>query len=602
MKAFLVMLLVLSFCVAVHAQPQAPVTWGEPRWAYLAGWPGLPQITTNRVIPMGDTLLFTAVNVGSPVSDTILVCSSFDNGQTFTPWHAISQGNELASAHFAGSAGRYYAFFSQAAVPPSRVWLRTSDDGGLTWSNVQQYREDTYAMCGFASGSEVLAKYIGSWNNSNWRTCVIRSTDRGQSWSVPIVIDTADFYMYGFDQTIAFTAGHRLIVELPLPTVTPDLRLYVARSDSTGQNWTPFEVLPCAYYDEYGCQNRAAIIGDTASEAAGVVGVFGDWDASAPMTPFHYRTGDVAAGWEDCVQMGPPRIIPPLFTTYVPLNIGHGKLWMVGWERYNQPQWNYLAVRFSANHGRNWFPVQIPADSLATSMLFSGQIRGNQIDLYWAQGCCGQAQPWDYRMVTGTITPDTTFPEVVPMAMPPDSVRVGQQLEFSVMVTDNDTLSEVRLVIVELSGDTLRYGMERGAGHVYSFSWVVPDSGYYLYWFEAEDFWENIATLPDSGAFHFVTEGWSASSDFILHPSSFSLSVFPNPCNTWPALTLSPEWFVQGPVEITVYNALGQEVIRQTTTRAMVSFSPDIPAASGTYLLQVSNRRHLAMEKFVVLK
>jgi hypothetical protein len=131
---------------------------------------------------------------------------------------------------------------------------------------------------------------------------------------------------------------------------------------------------------------------------------------------------------------------------------------------------------------------------------------------------------------------------------------------------------------------------------------VVPDSGYYSYWFEAEDFWENIATLPDSGTFHFVTEGWSASADFILHPSSFILSVFPNPCNTWPALTLSPEWFEQGPVEITVYNALGQVVIRQTTRGGSVSFSPDISAASGTYLLQVSSRQHSALRKFTVLK
>jgi hypothetical protein len=99
-----------------------------------------------------------------------------------------------------------------------------------------------------------------------------------------------------------------------------------------------------------------------------------------------------------------------------------------------------------------------------------------------------------------------------------------------------------------------------------------------------------------------VADGGSASGDLILHPSSFILSVFPNPCNTWPSLTLSPDWFVRGPVEFVVYNALGQELIRQMAASSPVSFSPEIPAASGTYLLQVSNRVHSAMQKFVVLK
>jgi hypothetical protein len=594
---------VLTICCSLRllfAQPQAPVVWGEARWAHLAGWPGLPQIVTLRVIPMGDTLLFTARNSGGPVSDTILVCSSFDNGQTFTPWIPISDGSSSVAAFFTGSAGRFYAFFNVGTIPPDETWLRVSADGGLTWGAVQQYRTNTYLLRGFAVGHEVLAVFRSSLNN-NLRTEVIHSTDFGQSWSAPVVVDTADFYLAYCGQSIAFTQSHRLLIEEPVPSRS-DLRLYVALGDNTSQNWTTFRVLPCPYYSEYGCQNRATVIGDTALEAAGVLGVFGDWDASAPMTPFHFRSGDVSAGWEDCVMIGPPRSIPPIFTTYYPVNIGHGKLWMVGWERHIQGQWNYFAVHFSANHGKNWYPVQVPADSLAQAGFFSGQIRGNQIDLYWAQGCCGQAVPWDYRMVTGTITPDTTLPQLGPVGAPPDTVRIGQPLSFSVRAADNDTLSEVRLLIVGMFRDTLRYEMVRGADDVYGLTWVVPDSGYYRYWFEAEDFWENIATLPDSGTFHFVTEGWSSSSDFIFHPSAFSLSVFPNPCNTWPTLTLSPEWFARGPVEVTVYNAMGQEVIQQTVTGTSVAFSPRIPVASGTYLLQVSSRQHSALQKFVVLK
>ncbi|MBL0061437.1 MAG: hypothetical protein IPP40_08135 [bacterium] len=52
--------------------------------------------------------------------------------------------------------------------------------------------------------------------------------------------------------------------------------MYVATGDSTGQNWTPFEVLPCGYYDHWMCNDRMEILGDTASEAAGILGAFSD--------------------------------------------------------------------------------------------------------------------------------------------------------------------------------------------------------------------------------------------------------------------------------------------------------------------------------------
>jgi len=599
-KTWLVLLVAL-LSVAVQAQPQAPVVWGEARWAHLAGWPGLPQIITLRVIPMGDTLLFTARNSGGPVSDTILVCSSFDNGQTFTPWIPISDGSSSVAAFFTGSAGRFYAFFNEGTIPPDETWLHVSVDGGLTWGTMQQYRTNTYALRGFAVGSEVLAVFRNSLNN-NLSTQVIRSTDGGQSWSAPIVIDTADFYLVYYDQTIAFTRAHRLIVEEPVES-RYDYRLYVARGDSTGQNWTTFQVLPGQNNVEEAVQ-RAAAAGDTAREVASVLtelGYRGD-PFGVPVRPRYHRTTDGGASWEMPVNLTGQRWVIPQTSTYIPANVCQDRLWLVGWEHVLGTGWNYLGTRFSANHGKNWYPVQTAADSLRDADFFSAQIRGNRIDMYWEQGCCGQAHPWDYRMVTGMITPDTLLPVVQSLTAIPETVSVRQQLLFGVSATDNDTLSEVRLVIVELSGDTLRAGMLRAADHLYYISWVVPDSGYYSYWFEAEDFWENIATLPDSGTFHFVTEGWSASADFILHPSSFILSVFPNPCNTWPALTLSPEWFEQGPVEITVYNALGQVVIRQTTRGGSVSFSPDISAASGTYLLQVSSRQHSALRKFTVLK
>jgi hypothetical protein len=316
------------------------------------------------------------------------------------------------------------------------------------------------------------------------------------------------------------------------------------------------------------------------------LGIFGLGDFT-PDRPIHYCTNDASTGWESCVALTEEaHVIPWFLSTSVPLNICHGNMWLVGWEHLSPGWGSFLMTRFSANHGKNWYPLQIAADSVRQLIFLSGQFRNNQVHVYWCQGIAAADPPWDYRMVTGTITPDTTFPELSLGTMPPDTVRVGQQLDFSVVVTDNDTLSEVRLVIVELSGDTLRTGMLRAADDLYYRTWVVPDSGYYEYWFEAEDFWENIATLPDSGTFHFVTEGWSASSDFILHPSSFILSVFPNPFNSSTQIEFTLP-FTQR-VSLRICDVLGREVTVlvneiQTGGRHEMTFDASgLP--SGTYL------------------
>jgi hypothetical protein len=600
-KAFLVTLMVLSLGLAVRAQPQAPVVWEEARWAYLAGWPGSPLITTLQVIPMGDTLLFTAFNIGSAVSDTILICSSFDNGQTFTPWSGLTRGEESVIAQFTGSAGRFYCFLNRQDPSPLALWLRMSDNS-VGFSDPEQYWQDAYVPCGFASGNEVLARYAGI-VDGHFAAIVIRSTDRGQSWSAPTVIDTADFGHQYTHQAIAFTRTQRLILAEPAENQT-DYRLRVARSDSSGQNWTTFQVLPGQTVDSVGART-GAIVGDTSSEVAGVLGAYSyRHDPLGPLRPLFFRTTNGGESWQmpACLTDGASGITS--WITCSPLAVCRGKLWLVGWEHDDPQGWNYLATRFSANHGRNWYPLQVAADSLAQSMFFCGQIRGNRMDLYWVQGCCGQAQPWDYRTVSGAITPDTAFPQLSPLLAPPDTVRVGQQLEFSAMVTDNDTLAEVRLVIVELSGDTLRFEMPRTAVHPYYITWVVPESGYYSYWLEAEDFWENIATLPDTGMLHFVTEGWTAAEDFIPHPSSLRLSVYPIPFNS----TTQIEFTLPSTqrVSLRLYDVLGREVavvmneIRTAGRHEMTFDASGLP--SGVYLCRLEAGGMAQTRKIVLVK
>lgn len=582
------------------AQHQAPIEWEQPRWANLTGWPGLPRIGTLRVIPMGDTLLFTGFRMApNQVHDTLLVCSSFDNGQTFTPWIPITDGNTAVYGIWTGSAGRFYCFVNKDIPLPWAGWVLVSEDGGLTWSAPRAYRENRMYMGGFASGHDVMAKYV-NYEHNDAQTRTIFSSDGGDTWSPPVIVDTAAFILMDLDQSIAFTRTKRLLIDQPAPS-RHDRQMYVATGDSTGQNWTPFEVLPCEYYENWMCNAVMDILGDTASEAAGILGTFSD-GISLDLWPLHYRTSDAGGDWESCVPMTEDPYVIPWSGTNVTLNIGVGKLWLVGWE-HRSPEWgNWVMTRFSANHGRNWYPLQAIADSSIMLNALNGQIRGNRIDVYWDQGCNVQ-YPTDYRMVAGTITPDTIYPVIQIVIAPPDTVGVGSQQLFTIHASDNDTLSEARLIIEDRDGNTWRRILRHVGDDIYDTVWTVPDTGYYNYWLEAEDWWEQVTRLPDSGSFHFVTEGWTHADDNPLFPASFRVLLYPNPANTAPNLELSPDWFVRGSVEISVHNVLGQEVWRQKLTVPTASIALlDGNAATGVYLARVFSAQHSTTKKFVILK
>jgi hypothetical protein len=600
---FLLTSCLLLFALDAPAQPQAPIAWDQPRWAHIAGWSGLPCYTTMRVIPLGDTLLFTALHIGGPVSDTILVCSSFDNGQSFTLWHAITDGGNSVSASFTGSAGRYYAFFTNQNPSVWGCWLRISTDCGLTWGASQQYRQFGALLHGFASDNEVIAKYdtILDINTGDMNQCVIRSTDGGQSWSAPIVFDTTNFWLDYFEQTIGFTRSSRIIVDQPTPTLQPDGRLFVARGDSAGQNWTSFEPLPCPYYTGWGA-HAASLAGDTSSEASGVLGRFEDSTANDLQRPFFYHSSNITTGWDDCVPMTPAPHVIPYYGTNAPLNVCQGKLWLIGWEHaLPMTSFDLLELRFSANHGKNWYPSQFVADSVLMLFNLSGQIRSTGIDVYWDQQCrldlCN-----DYRLIHGTITPDTIPPDMLLSETNVDTIRVGDSLHFQAQTLDNDTLSEVRAIIADSAGQITKVMMTAQGNHVYSGRFRVPHLGLYRYKAEAEDFWENITASPDTGWLSFHTEGWTAASFVISHPSSFAVSVFPNPSNGWPSVQLSPEWFRNGSVTVAVFNVLGQKVWEQTFLEGGPIQSAPTAYVSGVYVLKVSNRTHSSLQKFVVLK
>jgi hypothetical protein len=209
-----------------------------------------------------------------------------------------------------------------------------------------------------------------------------------------------------------------------------------------------------------------------------------------------------------------------------------------------------------------------------------------------------------FIQVEGWLTADTSAPGVLAETTFPDTVHVGDSLRFVTLAMDDDTLAEVRVIISPIQGNTLRIPMQRLDGDTFRVSWMVPDENLYSYRFEAEDFWENVATYPDTGWLQFHTTGWSAADPRLTaHPSSLIVQVYPNPSNGWPSIKIAPEWFAHGAVTVSVYNVLGQKVWEQmvVNSRGIQQFARTVET-SGVYLLKVSNRQHSALQKFVILK
>jgi hypothetical protein len=310
-----------------------------------------------------------------------------------------------------------------------------------------------------------------------------------------------------------------------------------------------------------------------------------------------YRTTDGGQSWEAARNLSEGH--PLLRYAAAPELFCRGKLWGVVWEDFWNPDTTQWGVywRLSANHGKDWYPAQ-PLGLDVPSMAYSGgQFVGHEVRVYWND------QYYDYATATGLMTEDTVRPELLFDLAPVDTIRTGDSLWFEAEASDNDTLSEVRAVVMDSADQRTVVVLSSQGNHQYRGGFVVPHDGLFRNRGEAEDFWENVATDPDSGWLTFHTEGWSGlDNPLILHPSSFILSVFPNPCNGWPHVRLSPDWFSKGPATITVYNVLGQKMLETRLSSATMLSALDAPAATGLYLLEVSSATHHERQKLLVLK
>jgi hypothetical protein len=96
----------------------------------------------------------------------------------------------------------------------------------------------------------------------------------------------------------------------------------------------------------------------------------------------------------------------------------------------------------------------------------------------------------------------------------------------------------------------------------------------------------------------------SASENFIVHPSSFSLSAYPNPFN--PTTTIRYDLPQSGPVQLSVYDILGRHVRTlfngpQTAGSHTAQFDGSA-FSSGIYFVRLTANQHETNQKIVLLK
>ncbi|MFZ5433619.1 MAG: T9SS type A sorting domain-containing protein, partial [Calditrichota bacterium] len=562
----------LAVAGVVWGQPEAPVEWGEARWFEVGNYYNY----SNPAILWGDTLVFARMLADdSTTYYRPAVIYSHDNGQTFSSWQVLD--NNLSDNPFLALFG-----VRQNAFALVQGWLDRSMDAGISWHVNRMRPSGWYIRWGTGAGQTVIVLEQQFPNDD--RRMVI-STDGGDSWNSPVAMTVS---LSASVINVALTQNKLLA----LLVVDDNGTLGVATADHDGQNQLPHVQLP---HPCPGLNCGASLCADSLSDHAMVLQIVTTGGLRGDLCL--YRTTDSGQSWVTVGNLSEDH------QTHVwicrPKLFHRGKLWGVVWEDFWNPdstQWN-VYWRLSANHGKNWYPAQRLGLDVPDLEYGSGQFVNNEVRVYWGTN-------YDYATITGIMTPDTIVPVINAYQLIPDSILVGEEIIVGVTAIDNDTLSEVRLVL-QWGNDSTRILMTRGEEQQYQATFTVPEEGYYSYRIEAEDFWENVGCDPDTGWAVFVTDGWNeAIEDVILHPSSFSLSTYPNPFNA--TTTLSFSLSHSSPVSLTIFNLLGQAVYQ--TDLGMLNAgehrhlfdASELP--SGVYLARVQAGGQSQIRKMALLK
>jgi hypothetical protein len=493
----------------------------------------------------------------------------------------VLHGSPVVNIHLFGSNECTYAFVSHR--------IHRSLDSGGSWTLARSALRTRGLQSLSVDESEALCLQWNVINDTTVSWSTVLTTNSGDSWQFPIQVTVPHEV---FPQEIGLTRTNSLILG-----ITSSNALWISLSDRDGNNRQPFQHI---MESEPGNSLPPFLYADARSDYAGILQAVGgsSW-YSADLRVF--RSEDQGLTWGEPQMLTTGR--PVGATDAEPEMFGRNNLWGVVWHDYWNPDTTQRVIycRLSANHGKDWYPAQLIYFDLNYMSYSSGQFIGNEMRIYWMDNY------GDYGSATGIMAPDTLRPVMDVLHVPDSSATPNQVAQFIVRPTDNDTLSEVRLFLDWGTGHVFTYPMNRSETGRYFFNFLIPREAEYRYRIESEDFWENVGCYPDTGWASFHTANWDAADPrVIVQPASFSVSVFPNPCNGWPSLKLSADWFEHGPVSLTVRDLLGRTLwsrgVNPSTSVLPLQDAGAAAYVSGIYVLTVSRPGRTTHVKFLALR
>jgi hypothetical protein len=567
------------------AQPQAPIEWGEARLLMAApedsgGW---------RPVAQGDTIVLLGQCQDTAYHQWYAtVCVSGNNGLSWSPWHVLGDLGQAFHDSWAEAVFTSQAILCCTETQDAACGFYCTTDLGMTWQRPQATRyflhrpvvrhdtvfgalfHDSVTWTGDEGRSFAAAREVGFDSGAGIVDVAVSATSlhavtvrgRGPYSNQCIGYARGPLYAGPFD---------------PVQHLNENILWTTDAYVTFGEDGTGMILSQVRYYPP--APTLGAILVNISHDDGR------SWSAADTLTPF--QSADyIGQGVEHC-----------------------GHLWFVyWWDTTRAPGFTRGGARyaFSANNGRCWYPsAQVEDDPWDYGGISCADVSPSRVRLYvscdWWQGEWGDY----YLQWEGQIMSDSLSPLILPLAWPADTVTEGDTLAWAAQASDNDTLSEVRVRICSDVDSCWTVLLLFAGADSFRTVWVVPGEGLHRYRFEAEDFWENVSTYPDSGWLSFVAEPRSNVNDpFILRPSSFILSVFPNPVNSVAVIELQlPSFGAEAQIEL--FDVLGRRV-RQNTVRNVSGSTRlflDVTSwPSGLYFLKASCGTQQVHEKLLVLK
>jgi hypothetical protein len=582
-KAWLAILVVVLFCGAVQAQPQAPITWGTAR--LLMNAPVGINIY-NGIFAHGDTLILAGFESYPGGRRFATLSVSGDNGQTFSPWHTFVTPDSMDSWEtFAVTSSGIYC--CAPVSQPFRGIFR-STDLGQTWTGPT-------TTLPFLQIKAVRGDTI--WTVS-WSVSVVSlrwTTDGGQTFSPAIPVDLAA----GEVDDFAFSDSGMVVTSRTEFPEYPYLTTWFLTA--------PRPNGPFATRQRLNPSCRETFSADAEFDPNGTGMILSCARHNSPFpgggAEFLTITRDHGRTWSE------PDTFRALESGGHPFVRHAGSEWIaMWWDSCVSAPFSYYGLwyRFSANQGRSWYPMQQAfGENIASGWIGPIELTEDRVRMY------GNVNLWNgitgryYFQWEGQIHRDTLAPVLVNAVTMPPVLPADTTITFAVTATDDDSLWRMSVIIKPPDqSDSLILLLTRGEDGSLTGVWQVPeDSGVFRYAYRAEDMWEHVTSYPDTGWLSFVTEPNAVTAHGLL-PITLSLSVYPNPFNSLTTISFSMPHAGQAMVQ--VFDIMGK-LVRVLSSGRVSAGEHRITLdggtlASGIYFVRVAAAGDFRTSKIVFIR